>query len=419
MRTDSLPGLKDYYQWNPYSGYDNRVKRTYNYMAYKRQRSDIIRTVPINGIFVKPTPYHCLVEYHQPGLARDSRWGEAIAVTDPLYTYENSLDHILPDSGALRNIANAARASLADAKANWGESIGELRGTANMTANALYKGAKVTQALARRDVSTALRELGMTQHPSHYRRVEKLGPAIKEIEKGRATAKSMSDFYLGTIFGWKPLIEDLATAVDLLAGKLKSQRTQGCTVIGYASRKQGYPSTKGKDYFHNPVGGGPVVIRREWSLRCKLFFRFEHSTTLAQLERFGLGNPLRTGWNLASMSFLVDQVLPVGNMLSALTSASGLRFMNGHISMKAKLESTISSVNRTGANGLKLVEMPTYRKELFVRSLASGDVQLPGFQLPFSGYNNGRDLERAVTYAALVAQRAPSLTSLTNRSTRI
>lgn len=403
MRTDSQGAVMTYDHWNPYVK-PRKWTGTFNYTATRRDRSDPRSTAPLNGVFFTPTGYYARIREYKPGTANNSDWGYTPAIVDPLYTYGNALAVIQPPDGELGNLVNSAKASLSDQQANWGESLGELKGTTGMVVNGLLTAVKVTNALRDRDPMAAVRALNLS--------ASKISPnghkAIRNINRGSQAAKDVSDFYLATIFGWKPLIDDIATAVDLLEGKLSTQRTQGSTIIGVSSSSHSEPNVDGS-YYHGPAGRGDVLITRKWSARCKLFYRFNHSTTLQKLERFGLGNPLRTAWNLTPMSFLVDTVLPVGDMLSSLTSTSGLTFLNGFISTKAELHSSVVRTTGAGYNNRWMREFPSYHETVFQRHIAGGFTKAPSFRLPFKGYTNARDLDRAVTLAALAAQRAPRL----------
>ncbi|UJQ85226.1 MAG: maturation protein [Perrunavirus faecadaptatum] len=50
---------------------------------------------------------------------------------------------------------------------------------------------------------------------------------------------------------------------------------------------------------------------------------------LREANRLGLINPLTLGWELVPYSFVIDWLLPVGNMLEAITATQGTQFISG------------------------------------------------------------------------------------------
>lgn len=50
---------------------------------------------------------------------------------------------------------------------------------------------------------------------------------------------------------------------------------------------------------------------------------------LREASRVGLINPLLVGWELVPYSFVIDWLLPVGNMLEAFTATQGTKFISG------------------------------------------------------------------------------------------
>lgn len=81
-------------------------------------------------------------------------------------------------------------------------------------------------------------------------------------------------------------------------------------------------------------------------VRCKLYARIdpEWSGTRA-LNQLGLANPLALAWELTSLSFVVDWILPIGQVLNALTASAGLSFVNGSLSNRLSCDASFTETH--------------------------------------------------------------------------
>lgn len=87
----------------------------------------------------------------------------------------------------------------------------------------------------------------------------------------------------------------------------------------------------------------------KYGVECQLNYRMDdpHLNTLAAL---GFTNPFALWWELTPYSFVFDWLIPVGNMLEALTADAGLIFESGFTNTKSFCDITVTGVlpNREG-----------------------------------------------------------------------
>lgn len=89
----------------------------------------------------------------------------------------------------------------------------------------------------------------------------------------------------------------------------------------------------------------------KYGAECQLVYRMAdpHLNTLAAL---GFTNPFALWWELTPYSFVLDWLIPVGNMLEALTADAGLDFVSGYTNTKSFCDITVTrQPNSSSATG--------------------------------------------------------------------
>lgn len=178
-------------------------------------------------------------------------------------------------------------------RVNYGNSVAEANTTLRHLGGALKDLSKAYFALKRGDVGAMARALGKKPH------------------RGSSPANAWLEYQ----YAWKPLFQDIHGAVDDL--------TQGLPKRGayFSVVRNVRKDASSGDVVVNPrytvTGSG------SYSIRCKVYARMGNEQ-LANLSTMGLVNPLAVAWELMPYSFVVDWVLPVGNVLNAITAPMGL-----------------------------------------------------------------------------------------------
>ena len=148
--------------------------------------------------------------------------------------------------------------------------------------------------------------------------------ALNENKKFKS--KDIASRWLELQFGWLPLLADIHDAyndlmhVKLQKGlRLRAQRTVG-TSLACSSRFSGQTGT-----FQ-----GTRTISQKWVIWFEI-----SDPRLAWMSSLGLLNPLGIVWEKTGFSFLLDWLVPVGNMLESLTAPLGCSFLSGTITDKS------------------------------------------------------------------------------------
>lgn len=150
-------------------------------------------------------------------------------------------------------------------------------------------------------------------------------------------AKAIANAWIEYQYGWKPLIEDCKTAVNMLSTvetalawrhvKARDVVTEEKTILVPLSAQDWKNTTVHK-------------IRVEASARVLFEVPNEFSHALAGV---GLTNPLSPLWELTPWSFVVDWFIPIGRTIAALDATLGLKFKAGSVTTFT----SISSVRTT------------------------------------------------------------------------
>lgn len=130
------------------------------------------------------------------------------------------------------------------------------------------------------------------------------------------------DNWLELQYGWKPLLMDVHGAVQALAERDYHEHL--ITAKGVCRIPWNESLFTGGEY--------PCLLETKgWE---GTFVRLDACLADEQLDRvrnLGLSNPLEITWEVVPFSFIVDWFLPIGDAISALDYALGLRFLSGSV----------------------------------------------------------------------------------------
>lgn len=200
---------------------------------------------------------------------------------------------------------------IAEFPINLGVAMAERRQTASLIAATAYRIAHAAAAVKKGDLRNAYGLLGMTTPPTD-----------KQLKKIIDTpiSKRLSQYWLELQFGWKPLLEDVKGAAELLAshatGHPYHTEAHGSATARQTAtiRRNPYPF-KGWIYSKS---------RTRYVLRYRL-----DDYARAALASTGISNPTTVLWEILPYSFVIDWFLPVGEYLQKLYAFDGFSVVAG------------------------------------------------------------------------------------------
>lgn len=188
--------------------------------------------------------------------------------------------------------------SSAQEQAELGVAILEARSAVSMMANRLLQLAKFARLLLRGRIAEAARHLGVLR------------------PKGASRRKKFADLWLEFSFGWKPLVQDIYSAVDVLQNPLTSSRIKGSYSFSWT-----YKQTSAYNYTreHTTFGQSYLTMGAEVVIS---------NPNLYLANQLGLINPFSIAWELVPFSFVVDWFSNLGQVLALGSDFLGLSVTN-------------------------------------------------------------------------------------------
>lgn len=202
-----------------------------------------------------------------------------------------------------------------------------------------------------------------------------------EIPKhlGLNSSKDLSGRYLEWQYGWRPLAGDIHAIMEELRSKEPTAKM--------LSAKRVIPGNF--QYERSRTGQDNRLIEEKiqsnFRTTCHLYGRMSDNW-LRRATQFGLTNPASLAWELVPYSFVVDWVMPIGNVLEAFTAPAGLTFVGGYTSCQTQGKKTFTVTgprffpNIFGQDGSMEVERFGFRRD----ALEGWPMPLPYVKSPFS-----------------------------------
>jgi len=137
-------------------------------------------------------------------------------------------------------------------------------------------------------------------------------------KRGKKTASS----WLELQYGWLPLLSDIHGGYEYLTGRR--------AVKGTLFNVKRTITDNDSQVIANQTESWSVTsnIQTKLITKVSLWYSVEYEA-LSEASKLGLLNPLEIAWELTPWSFVVDWLLPVGNVLGALSATSGCTFKGG------------------------------------------------------------------------------------------
>lgn len=208
----------------------------------------------------------------------------------------------------------------------------------------------------------------------------------------KGPGKGFADKTLEWKFGWKPLITDCQSVMELLSSEIPHVPIEASAKVRGLTQREVY------------VGAGDwYSTRHEYWIKVKVGGRFVLTNpNLYLLDRLGITNPFTSVWEVLPWSFVVDYFVNVGQFVQSLVPMYGAHFEDGwRRTVKSDL-STYSSWTRPGGGSNPLTGSG---KVIERRTSCRAVVGLPEVTLTRKEWTWGKDLSRLQTSTALLLQR--------------
>jgi hypothetical protein len=187
--------------------------------------------------------------------------------------------------------------------------------TANMIQDRVHAFAWGLHYLATRDFKNLGRLLYTDKRElSQYVRKSGKLPTTRKFR-----VKDSASLFLEWKFGWAPFIADMAGLIKRLSSMTEDLTNTPHRVKAAVVQQQGL--------------GSFLRYRREgaWEIGVETGVTYLVNDPSRQLLReLGLQNPLLTGWNLSTLSFVVDWFINISAFLTGWSAPRGLTFMGGY-----------------------------------------------------------------------------------------
>lgn len=199
----------------------------------------------------------------------------------------------------VRNLSyEKLKASITD-QSMWAVNLAEYHQSLAMMAARFRQILSFTNHIRKGNFLRAAEALGYSKHPSRV-----------------SLRRRASNNWLEYSFGWKPLIEDIHSAVDHLQTPIKTLNPKGSASTTYYFREYKRDPIDPR-YYSDRSTMGLVACRQG----CKVSI---NNPNLYLANSLGLANPAVIVWELIPFSFVVDWFANVGEFLSQGTDFLGL-----------------------------------------------------------------------------------------------
>lgn len=304
---------------------------------YKNLRANKVR-LPINPFaYVEEETFYTPGGYGRPGNTNSNWYGY---IYNHVYAYPLAP---LPTAGEVSTQAEFAAVSnvlshLKRSSINLGQAFAERKQTANLIITNVNRLVSVALAIKKGKLNHAHSLLFNEGSLKNKGRLKDLLPGRKVLGKGHkrrsdvpAAASNLSNYWLEYSYGWRPLLQDIYGAAELLANTYVINRPSVVTGVGKADKSYPLSSISRCGY-----------VSTEWAtsiceakVKYIIGYRVDDEAA-ALMSSTGITDPALLAWELLPYSFVMDWFVPVGTYLSNLSATRGLVFDSGCIVRQLK-----------------------------------------------------------------------------------
>jgi hypothetical protein len=223
-------------------------------------------------------------------------------------------------------------------KLNVGQAFAERKQTVDLVASSAERIARAALALRKGRLGDAVKALGISYDSRFLQR-----DAWFHKRYRRDPAKAVPRMWLELQYGWKPLLQDVYGAAELLADKIDTGLTQTRAVSTAKSERT--VDVLAQDFLTGSsfltVGKARGVHRSKYVIRYGL-----DSECRSALRETGISNPALLAWEVLPWSFVADWFIPVGNYLEQLNAFDGFSLVDGSLTTTLKVDLSCDFASR-------------------------------------------------------------------------
>jgi hypothetical protein len=195
--------------------------------------------------------------------------------------------------------------------------------------------------------------------------------------------KNLADLHLEVVYGFMPLIKDVSSILEKLRPKMRP-RTPWQTAR--ANESHVYTDAWSQTETFGGVYTYTAAYKYKREVAVRPWILYENALQLTDNEEWGmsLSDIPAAAWELVPLSFLVDRMVNVGDLISAITPRAGTKRITHGYSVKTRhiLTRDVSNYNlpnwqraRDGTGTDTLIEESFYRvPDIGVPTLALSDI---------------------------------------------
>lgn len=351
--SNGLPGSSISLDWNS------------NRLTDSSLRDDIVKVPFIKGFRV-PLPYTGRGYHEESALVHAERRVSPRPTQDKLTVISGTVvdgTNVVTAQNPTRLISPGMRQRLTvdllkrigDQKWSLGQAVIEARDAVGLLGKTATNLSTAMSYAVRKDWRSLAKHLGVKQL--------KLGKKSKDVSSG----------WLEYSFAWSPLVDDMAGLALLLGGELAENRS--FTVMARSSMRRTEKSQNpGSATLNAPSGGSNIGytfidgVTKQSDLKMSLYYEI-NSSKLAELQQIGVVG-LSTPWAILPMSYLVDWILPIGDVLAAYDATIGLTYLGGSYT-----HFDLTRVKRKSAKIIPVASTISSSFEFFANEASSWDMQ--------------------------------------------
>jgi len=234
----------------------------------------------------------------------------------------------------IARLSNKLRTKLKGQKINLAQAMAERKQTADLVASTAKSIASAIINLKRGNFAKAARDLGVKVPQRAKKRFSKSFP--------REQAQAVANGWLALQYGWRPLLNDVYGACELLAeqsvdriyGKERVSESRTFVVHSKTNLLQ-----------NDERGVKSDETRGEEKITVRMGCTFSISAgEVASPASMGIINPAVLAWEVMPWSFVADWFLPVGSWLNQLDATLGLSFETGYTTVFKEMQSSAHRV---------------------------------------------------------------------------
>jgi len=274
-----------------------------------------------------PLNPHSWANYRE--VRKSGEWGGYTAWADRWTGYRGFIDDYIDGEklpyrpgpeGVEQKARNAVLNSLKSQSVNLAQAFAERRQTASMLSKSVNRIATAALAIRHGNLRHAANMFGMKYGRSGRALTREIPPS----------PKNLSNWWLEYSYGWRPLLQDIHGAAELIAKTYEFARP----TIAYG-QATGSTFDKYIQQVHTDSRSSSVLTcTSSQQVRARYVIEFvEDDATRSRLAQTGITNPLELAWELLPYSFVLDWFIPVGEYLKTFDATNGLSFKRGTLSV--------------------------------------------------------------------------------------